>query len=360
MAAPFNSPFGLNLLTAVRLRFMEAYSDAYQIPAYSDYQKFIFTDDPAGDLIYTIYAEPMKPLRQWYADRPASSVDFRYWTQSVRTFGDSMELDVDDMKDDANPAKRQFYIMTALKFAEAAAGWAPSMVAEAMINGINRTWLPDNQQIFSLHNFNPSNASLGNFRNYWANSSQGGNAAYPLTYGNLLAALKNGLTFKAPTGMDYPIMYTHLVVPPSSFNAAKRLVGYERLPVGEIFGQTPASAGAGGDAINEVNRTYSLEVAQLGNMPAGTWALIDATTQSERPLAIKIRQPITWQYVGPSANSMDGMPVSDEGAISEMQFNRNKTKYGPKARGEAYFRNWWRAAFFDGNTSPVTALSIIS
>jgi len=359
-AGPINASNNLNLVTAVRVRFMEAYADAYGDAAYSSWEKFAYLDDPAGDLIYTIYAEPMKPLRAWLADRPMSSTDFRYWTQSVRTFGDGMELDVDDLKDDANPAKRQMYLTTAQKFAEAALGLWPSLIAETIIKGVTATWLPDGQQIYSLHPYSPSNSSLGNFRNYYANSSQGGSAAFPLNYANLLTLLKNGLAFKSPTGLDYPIMYSHLVVPPGALKSAQRLVTFDRLPVAEIFGQTLASTNAGGDAVNEIAALYAPEVVPLANMPAGTWALIDARTQSERPIAIKKRQDITWQYVGPSAGDVNGFPVSDEGNVSEMVFNKNKTKYGPKARGDGYHRNWWRAVLADGNASPVTSLSIVS
>lgn len=360
-AGPINASAQLNLLTAVKMRFMDAYSQAYQGPEYSDWQNFTYLDDPAGDLIYTIYAEPLKPLRQWLGERPASAVDFRYWTQAVRTFADSMEIDVDDIKDDANPAKRLMYMAAAQKLADASVALWPSLVAETLIKGVSAIWLPDGQQIFSTHQFSPSNSSLGTYRNYYANSAQGGNAAYPLTYGNLLALLKAGYAFKSPAGMDYPIYYSELVVPAGSAPTAQRLVSYDRLPVAEVFGQTLSSTSVGGDAPNEIQKSFgNLRVRVLAGMPANTWSLIDANRDSEKPLAIKMRQPITWQYIGPSALDATGFPVSDEGAVPEMVFNRNKQKFGPKARGDGFFRNWWRAAFCDGNSSPVTSLSIVS
>jgi len=360
-AGPINASSQLNLLTAVKLRFMDAYSQAYQGPEYSDYTKFVYNDDPAGDLIYTIYAEPLKPLRAWLGERPASAVDFRYWTQAVRTFADSMEIDVDDIKDDANPAKRMMYMAAAQRLADASVALWPSLVAETIIKGTTATWLPDGQQIFSSHQFSPSNSSLGSFRNYYANSAQGNNAAFPLTYGNLLTLLKNGFTFKSPAGMDYPIYYSHLVVPAGSLMTAMRLVSFDRLPVGEVWGQSTGSSSAGGDALNEVKQSFGyLKVCVLAGMPAGTWALIDANRDSEKPIAIKKRQDITWQYVGPSALDASGFPVSDDGGVPEMVFNRNKQKFGPKARGDGYFRNWWRAVLADGNASPVTSLSIVS
>jgi hypothetical protein len=358
-AGPINASSQLNLLTAVRLRFMDAYSSAYGGPEYSDWQKFTWLEDPAGDLIYSIYAEPLKPLRQWLGERPASQVDFRFWTQAVRTFADSMEVDVDDIKDDANPAKRMMYMAAAQRLADASVGLWPSLVAETLVKGTTSIWLPDGQQIFSTHNYNINNASLGTFRNYNANSSQGGNAAWPLTYGNLLTSLKAGYTFKAPTGLDYPIYYSHLVVPPGSIKTAKRLLSFDSLPSFEAG--AGGTTGAGGNFPNEIKQSFGdLQVCALANMPPNTWALIDARTPSEMPLGLKQREPITWQYIGPTATDATGFPVSDAGQVPEMVFNRNKQKMGPKARGDGFFRNWWRVFLADGNASPVTTLSIVS
>lgn len=359
-AGPINAPSALNLVTAVRVRFMEAYADAYAGAEYTDWQDFTYLDDPAGDLIYTIYAEPMKPLPAWLGDRHMTSTDYRYWTQAVRTFGDGMELDVDDLKDDANPAKRQMYMMAAQRFAGAAVALWPSLLAETIVKGTTAIWLPDGQKIFDLHPFSPSNSSLGNFRNYYANSVQGGSAAYPLSYGNLLALLKAGYAFKAPTGLDYPIKYRTLAVPPSSAPTANRLVSWDRLPNADIYGQSNAASNAGSDAVNEIKSTYGIRVKLVANMPVNTWALIDDSSRDELPLAIKKRQDVTWQYVGPASGDINGWPVNDVGAVPEMVFNRNKSKMGPKARGDGYFRNWWRVVLADGNVSPITTLSIVS
>lgn len=357
-AGPINAPGALSLIAAVKIKFMQAYADAYKNRAYTDFEKVVYYDDPAGDLIYTIYAEPMKPLRAWYGDRPMSSTDFRYWTQAVRTFGDGMELDVDDLKDDANPAKRMMYLQTAEQFASAAAALWPSLFAETLIKGITALWLPDGQQILSTHPYSPSNSGLGSYRNYYANNSQGGSAAYTLNYTNLLARLDGGMGFRAPTGMDYPVHYSHLLVSPGASKYAQRLCKNDQLPVGEIWGQNTASSSAGGKADNEIAQLYAPEVVEVANMPAGLWALVDATSEAEKPIAIKKRQEVTWQYT--SSGDIAGFPASDEGLVSEMMFNKNKSKYGPKARGEGFYRNWWRVLLCDGNASPVTTLSIVS
>jgi hypothetical protein len=360
IAGPINASNQLNLLLAVKTMFMDAYSQTYMGPEYQDYKSFCYQDSPQGDLIYTIYSEPLKPPRAWVGERPQSIVDFRFWTQSVRPFADSMAIDDDDIKDDAAPAKKIAYGLAAQRLGEAAPALWPSLVAETIIRGTTATWFPDGQPIFSTHNYSISNSSLGSYRNYNANNANGGNAAYPLTYGNVLSLLKLGYTFKAPTGMDYPIYYDTLVVPAGSVKTAQRIAQFDRLPNADLYGQQNATSNAGGDAVNEIKANFNLKVKVLAGMPAGTWALVDSRLQSELPLAYKVRQPITWQYVGPTALDANGFPVSDEGMIPEMTFNRNKVKFGPKARGDAYFRNWWRIALCDGNTTPVTTLSIVS
>lgn len=356
------SSTNLNPLLAVQLRFMDVYQSMFTQAAYQDYLKFTFMDNPAGDIIYGVYSEPLKPMPVWQGDRHMTAVDFRYWTLGVRTFGDGMELDVDDIKaDSGNPIKFQFYLNAAQRFAESAIGLWPSMVAEALVNATTKTWLPDGQNVFDLHPISPSSPSGTKFRNYYANSNQGGNAAYPLTYGNLLSLLKLGAAFKAQNGLDYPIYYTHLVVPPGAAPTARRLVQFPTLPVAEILGQSSATTNVGGgDGPNEIAKTFGPQVAVLPNMPAGQWALIDASVPSELSLALKKRQDITWQFVGPGGSSGPFPTGDDSGMVSQLTFDTNKSKFGPKARGEAYFRNWWRALLADGNATPVTSLSIVS
>ncbi len=157
------------------------------------------------------------------------------------------------------------------------------------------------------------------------------------------------MTFKAPTGLDYPVYYNKLIVPPGSLQTARRLVQFDRLPVAEIFGQDTTSTAVGGDAMNQIKALYSLEVLPLANMTPGTWMLADTSRPSEVSLRLKKRQDITWQYVGPGGASWAFPVGSDEGMVPESVFNTNKVKYGPKARGASYFSNWWRVMLNDGN-----------
>lgn len=359
MGAPFTSPTGINLLTAVGLRFYAGYESVYAGPEYTSYEDFVYPVDPAGDVIYSIYSHPLKPMQEWLSERHRSSVDFKYYTTSVRPFADSMEIDVRDVRDDANPAKVQMYLEAAQRMGEAAPALWPSLVVEALIRGISQTWLPDGQKILDLHNFNPDNSSLGTFRTYYANSGQGGSAAYPLNYGNLYARLKGGYSFKAPTGLDFPIAYTHLALPPSSFPEGKRLLYTDRLPVQEVV--SGASSAAGGDTVNQIKAQYgNVKPVMVANMPAGTWALLDASSPSKRSIGLKKRQDIIWQQIGPGGPAGPFPTGAREGAVSEMVFLKNKTMYGPYAEGEAFFRNWWGVVLCDGNASPVTTLNVVS
>jgi hypothetical protein len=358
-AGPIVAPSALNLIAAVKVRFMDAFEAVYSGPEYRSWEEFSFLDDPQGDVVYTIYSQPNKPMQEWLSERHMSSVDFKYWTQATRVFADGMSIDTRDMRDDANPAKVRMYMEAAARMAESAAGLWPSLAVETLIKGINSTWLPDGQKILDIHNFNPDDASLGTYRNYYANNSQGGGAAYSLTYGNLLARLSGGYSFKAPTGLDYPIQYTHLAVPPSSYPTALRLLSFDRLPLQEVY--STATTAAGGDTLNQIKQQYgNVRPVMVANMPAGTWALLDASQPSRRALGIKKRQDIIWQMVGPGG-SEGPFPVGQrEGMVSQLVFDTNKTKYGPYAEGEGFFRNWWGVLFCDGNASPVTSLNIVS
>lgn len=358
-AGPINAPSALNLIAAVKVRFMEAFDSLYDGPEYQGYKEFVFDEDPSGELIYSIYSEPLKPMQEWLKERHMSATQFRYWTLSCRPFADSMEIDVRDMRDDANPAKVRMYLESAQRMAEAAVALWPSLTVEAMFRGIGQAWVPDGQNILSIHNFNPDRASLGTYRNYYANSVGGGSAAYPLNYANLLARLAGGYSFKAPTGLDYPIRYTHLAVPPSSFPTAQRLLAFDRLPSYEVV--TGVSSAAGGDVLNQIKQQFgNVKPVVVANMPAGTWALLDASSPSKRAIGLKKRQDIIWQMVGPGGPEGPFPVGAREGMVSQQIFETNKTKYGPYAEGEAFFRNWWGVVLCDGNSVPVTSVQIVS
>lgn len=346
-----NSPAALDPILAIQLRFYRAWEAAYTSnPAYTDFTQFAFEDSPAGDLINVIYSEPLQGMREWLDARPMSQVNWNYFTQAVRIFADGMEIDLDDVKPDSgNPAKLAMYMESAERLGEATALLWPQVIVDAVNNALTKNWLPDGQPIWSTHPFNPRITSLGSFQNYFANNANGGNASFPLTYANLLARLKAGYAFKLPNGKPWPIRYTHLVVPPTAYPLAVRLCTYDKLPVGEIWGQNIATSSAGGEAKNEVMNTYGVKPLQLFGLGVNQWMLVDASTPSMRGVAIKKRQPVTWQYLGPGAGAgAIGNPDNDSGAVPEHTFERNKTKWGPKARGDGFFRNWWGQVLCDG------------
>lgn len=347
IGSPANIPQALDQFFLPQLRVQELFLELAKNPFYTAYSKFVGMDDPAGDVIYTFYSEPLAAMPEWKGPRHMSEVDFRYWTTGVRTFADSMEVSVDDIKaDSGSPAKMMAYQQTARRLVEAAMLRWPQLVVEAIQAGVTAVWLPDGQKIFDLHPINPSNPSGATFRNYFANSVQGGGAAKAITYLNELAALKNGYTFKAPNGYDMPIMYDCVVTAPSNVPLLSRLLKDDRIPAFEAGGTTAA----GGDVPNEIRRHYGgdgIEVIGLANMPSNLRMYCDRSIASEIALRLKERQPITWQYQGPGGPS-GAFPVgSDEGMVAESIFNANTVKYGPKCRGESYFSNWWRVALLD-------------
>lgn len=350
MPAIINSPAALDLLTQVQLRFYDGYGQLYKGPEYSDYEKFVYPDDPAGDLIDVIYAEPGQGMREWKDARPMEQIDFQHFQASVRRFANGMKVDLDDIKPDSgNPAKLKMYLMAVEQLVTDAALLWPGLVAEAIVAGLTKKWLPDGQMIWDLHNYKASDASVGTFRNYYASSAQGGSAAMPLTYPNLLARLEQGYGFKLPNGKDKPIRYTHLCVPPSSFPKASRLTKFDRLPVGEVLGQDVSTTSAGGDTENQIRSSYAVEPVMLAGMKKNTWLLADASSPASRGIALKKREEIKWQQLaGPGASAV-GMSDNDSGVVSAEAFDDNSTKWGPKARGEAFFRNWWGQMYCDGN-----------
>jgi hypothetical protein len=347
MNGAVNSPAALDPLLQVRLEMMRAYDVEYRSrPEYSDYEKFVFAANPAGDLVTSIFASPMKGMREWLDERPEEQMDADYFQTAVRKFADGITIDLDDVKPDSgNPAKLALYQELAYQFGASLPLLWPGLVVEAINNGLTKKWKPDGQFIWDIHEMNYRDTSVGQFRNYYSKTSQGGSAAMPLTYGNLIAKIKAGYAFKLPNGKDYPIRYTYLVVPPSLYPTALRLCTFERLPAYEAV--SGASSSAGGDVLNEVKQ-YGVMPLMLAGMGSLEWMLSDASSPMTRGIGLKKRQDITPQQIGPESLSAIGSGDNDSGVISQEAYKHNRTKYGAKARGEAYFRNWWGQVLCDG------------
>ena len=233
MGSLINVPSGLDIVRLVRIEFFRAFEDEYESnPAYSDYENFVYEATPQGDLVTTIFSTPMQGMREWLDERPMSQVDWKYFQSAVRKFADGIEIDLDDVKPDAgNPANLALYREAVERMAAATALLWPSLVADAIHAGVTQTWLPDGQPIWSSHPLNPDVPAQGSLRNYYSKTTQGGGAAMPLTYGNLLNVLRGGFNFALPNGKPWPVMYTDLVVAPNLFPIAKRLTGFENIPL---------------------------------------------------------------------------------------------------------------------------------
>lgn len=346
----------LDTLLSLQLAFESAYEGAYQGAEYTDWTSFTRMASPVGDQTLTIYAEPMKTLRQWLSERPSQEFHFQHWVSSVRRFADSIALDLRDLRDDAAPEKRETYLEGARMFGEAAAALWPGLVVEALFRGISQEWIPDGQMVLDTHPYNVRVPSLGSHRNYRANNVQGGSAAFPHTYANILTALKHGEAFKMPTGntvADMPIRYDTIFSGPGSESNIRRLISYPDLPGYEVN-----SSNVGGLSPNEIARSYKLEQRVLAGMPTNVWGLAATRRPMGRSLWVKKRHDIVWQQTGPVAFNMNTMMGSIAGVVSDEVFNTGQVKVGPYAEGEAGFGNWWNVALFDGNNSPVNSVTV--
>lgn len=316
----------IDLLLAMKVSFYEAYNEEYtSSPAYTDYKKLvkIFPGDFDEETI--LYPSPMGGMKEWIGERPFSQLDWDFFRVDVRKFADGIFVDVDDAK---SSRKRPLIIQAVRQLAIATALWEPSLVAEAIVGGLTKVWKPDGQKIWDVHNFDPRDASKGSARNYYANNVQGGNAAKALNYANLKAGLEQGYTYKLPNGKSYTARFNQLVVGSALVPTARTLTTVDNFVVGGVLQP------------NEI-KPYGLEIVELADMPANHWMLHDARTPNTKSIGVKIAQPVTWQQIG-------AFPDGDSGDVPEEVYERNRTKYGPKAVGEAFFQNWWSAILFDG------------
>ncbi len=362
-ATPALLPQSIDLFLNAVLRIDEVFEEMSKDPAYTSFKSLVRTVDPAGDNIYTTYSEPLAAMPEWKGPRHMSEVQFRVYTATVRRFATSMKVDVDAIKaDSGTPAKMMAYQETVRRLWDSALLVWPQMFVDAVCTGVvggvsaanaalglgggvSTVWQPDGQKVFDLHPISPSLPNGSKFRNYFAKSAQGGGAAYPITYGNELALLKNGYGFKAPNGKDMPIRYNKVSCSPGNVPLLTRLLKDDMIAAYEAN-----SSNVGGMVPNEIARHYNgqaIEVVGVANMPTTIRMYEDTSRPMEIPVCFKERQPITWQYKGASGQA-GAFPVgSDEGVVSEETFDDNAATFGPKARGEMWFGNWWRAALAD-------------
>jgi hypothetical protein len=353
----------LDLGISSLLKIEEHFLEMAQNPAYTSYTKFVGLDDPAGDNVYHIYTEPLDAMPEWKGPRQYVEVMSRFWQQSIRTFARAMKINVDDVKaDSGRPEKMALYVQTARRLTESAMLVWPGLIVNAINLGVTTAiWQPDGQKIFDNHPVNPSIPGGSAFRNLRSKTAAGGGAAYPISYANELAILKYGYGFTAPNGLQLPVQYNAVATNPVNVPLLKSLYTEDRIAAAEAFGQVSGEGGgallsdtpAGGDVPNKIKRQYggdAMQIFPVANMNPNHRLYMDLSMASERPLRLKERQPITWQFLGP--NGPEGaFPVgSDEGMVTEMVFHENGAAYGPKCRGEAYFSNWWRALLCDATT----------
>lgn len=317
-----------------KVTFLEAYENEYNSnPAYSDYKKLVFyADDNGEDDEDFLYASLMGGMKEWINERPYSQLEWDTFSVSVRKFADTIACDVDEMK---SAKKRKLFETEVKAMGAATALWEPSLFVDALQNALTKVWKPDGQKIFDVHNFNPRDASIGTARNYYSKTVQGGSAAKALDYANLLLYAKQGYSYKLPTGKTFAVRHRTLAVGPGLYPTALALTKPDMIVVSSVLQP------------NEI-KNYIDEVVLIDGMGQYEWMLYDKTTDRNKPIGMKIRQAPTWQQLGVGSSGPGGLPDTDEGEIPQITFDENRIKYGVKARGEAFFRNWWGFIFLDG------------
>lgn len=332
MSAPFLTPAIIEQDSKVT--FLEAYDTEYASnPAYSDFKKLVFyADDNGEDDEDFLYPSPMGGMKEWINERPYSQLEWDTFSVSVRKFADTIACDVDEMK---SAKKRKLFETAVSEMGAATVLWEPSLFLEALTAGLTKIWKPDGQKIFDVHNFNPRDASIGTARNYYSKTAQGGSAAKALTYANLLAYAQQGYSYKLPNGKTYAVRHSTLAVGPGLYPTALALTKPDMIVVGGVLQP------------NEI-KNYITDVVLIEGMGTYEWMLYDASTPRKKPIGMKIRQAPTWQQLGKGSGGPGGLPDEDEGEIPQVTFEENRIKYGVKARGDAFFRNWWGFIFLDG------------
>jgi hypothetical protein len=353
MASPAVIPSGGSngVLFDLKLAFERRFASMASRPDYLSFMRCARKDDSAGDLCRVFYSNPLPAMPQFNGTRNRVEVTFDYFDQNVRTFASGMAVNVFDILPDAGtPAKVWAYGEAAERLGESAALLWPGLFVQAISTGLTKIWQPDGQPFWGVHYFDYRTPSLGSYRNYFSSTVDGGSAAYPITYANVLAILKHARGFKAPNGLQKAIIINKFATNPVNAPLLRRLLTAERIPSWEATGQTAGTTGQGGDVINEIRAYYggaAIEVEEIANMPSQYWLALDTSSETDMMFAWKERLPVTWQTIGPGFAAYPFPTGGFDGMVSEMVYRTMETEYGPIARGESYMRNWWGGILCD-------------
>lgn len=351
MAIPVVIPQSLGLLFDYRLAFERRFASMASRPDYLSLTRLCKKDDSAGDICRTIFSNPLGAMPEFTGTRHAAEVTFDFYDQNVRTFASGMKVNVFDILPDAGtPAKAWAYGEAAERLGESAALLWPGLFVQAITTGLTKLWKPDAAKFWGLHYIDYRRPSLGSYRNYYSKTAQGGGAAMPITYGNVLAILKNARGFTAPNNLQNAIVLNKFATNPVNAPLLRRLLYSDQVASWEVSGQAVGATNQGGLVQNEIKNYWggaACEVEEVANMPSQFWLGLDTRSESEMMFAYKERLPVIWQTIGPGFAAYPFPTGGFDGMVSEMTYRTMETEYGPLARGEAYMKNWWSGILCD-------------
>jgi hypothetical protein len=347
------------LLFDAKVVFERRFMQMATRPDYTSFLGVCQKDNPAGDRIIVIIDNPIGPMPEFTGTRHKAETNFDYWEQNVRTFASGMAFDVwDALPDSGTPLKAMMYMAAQERLGESAALLYPAIFNQAITTGLTKLWKPDGLPFWGLHYIDPRRPSLGSNRNYFSKSAQGGSAALPITYGNVLKVLKNGLAWHVPggdAGQQRAVMYNAWRTAPENVPLLRRLLSADLLPAWEVNGQDATTTNSGGMVPNEIRNFWggaTHDVQGVANMSTKLWLGFDTSSPADTTFRVKERLPVIWQRIdavlgatGAGPNAIDISALT--GIVSEQVYRTFTTEYGPVARGEVYMANVHGAVLCD-------------
>ena len=268
----------------------------------------VATEFPSDGESETYAWETVVPqMREWIGERQFANLKSRDFTLVNKLYELSLEVPRTKLEDD----KYNIFATPRLtNMAKSVAKWPDTLIAPLMLNGESLATY-DGQSFFSAnHPVDQDDAASAVQSNYYA-------SGYALTPANYGTVRNNMMALKDVNGLPLAIMPDTLIVPPQLADAGKKILENDLI------------ATAVGNESNIYKNTCKLLVLpELISQPT-VWYL----AQLEDGI-----RPFIWQLrKAPEFTSQD-TPESDN------VFNLDMYRYGARARGNAGFGLWYKAA----------------
>lgn len=280
------------------------------------------------------FMEPPDGMKEWLGERPTTKIVDRVFSVDNKKFAQGVKIMLDDARDNRLGVYRDPIMNLA---AEARTIWNERLAA-ALEGGTTTLWLPDNQYYFDTdHAVNADDSTLGTYSNNFDNTAQGGSAACPLTYANVLAKYKLGLTRKMPNNRPMRIRYDTIVVPSALEDVAMDLV------TKNFIAPVASTSIEANNILQESSlRRLALRVKVLPQLAdSDTWFLGAFMRKGARPCGLQIREDIRFQRVGP-VSTPDVEADGGDDIVSDAEYHHDVVEMGPRCRGDAFLKWPWR------------------